>query len=107
MSAFDQREQAFETRVALAQSLRFKALARRNKLLGLWAGVAIGLDEAAARGYAHDLVERQVEQPDDEALARALADDFAKAKLDISAHRVARKMEEAMARAILEIERGA
>jgi hypothetical protein len=106
MSAFDEREQSFEKRHALDEELRFKSLARRNKLLGLWAGEKIGLAGEAAQAYADALVERQVERADDESLARTLQDAFAGAKLDISTHRIGRKIEETMARATREIAQG-
>jgi len=106
MSALDEREQGFEKRYALDEDLRFKALARRNKLLGLWVAEQIGMDGAAARTYADALVERQVGDADDGALARSVAETFASAKLDISAHRIGRKIEETMARATREISQG-
>jgi hypothetical protein len=105
MSAFDEREQSFEKRHALDEDLRFKSLARRNKLLGLWAAEKIGLQGDAARAYADALVERQVGRPD-ESLAPTLQEAFASAKLDISTHRIGRKIEETMARATQEITQG-
>ena len=106
MSAFDEREQSFEKRHALAEELRFKSLARRNKLLGLWAAEKIGLQGDAARAYADALVERQVGRSDDEALVPMLQETFASAKVDISTHRIGRKIEETMARATQEISQG-
>jgi hypothetical protein len=105
MSAFDEREQSFEKRHALDEDLRFKSLARRNKLLGLWAAEKIGLQGEAARAYADALVERQVGQADD-TVTGTLREAFAGAKLDISTHRIGRKIEETMARATQEISQG-
>lgn len=106
MTAFDEREQSFEKRYALGEELRFKAIARRNKLLGLWVAEQIGLEGEGARAYADVLVAREVERADDEALARTLAEAFRNAKLDMSAHRIERKIEETMARATREISQG-
>jgi len=106
MSAFDEREQGFEKRYALGEELRFKALARRNKLLGLWAAEKIGLEGGAAKAWADALVEREVGRTDEEALVETLAGTFANAKVDISTHRIRRKIEETMARATLEISAG-
>jgi hypothetical protein len=106
MSEFDEREQSFEKRHALAEDLRFKSLARRNKLLGLWAAEKIGLQGETAQAYADALVERQVGQADDESLARSLHEAFASAKLEISTHRIGRKIEETMAHATREISQG-
>jgi hypothetical protein len=106
MTLFEDREHAFENRHARDEDLRFKALARRNRALGLWAAGALGLDSAAAAAYARELASRQVEQADDERLARELADAFASAKIEMSTHRISRKMEETMAAAVNELSRG-
>ena len=106
MSAFEERKEGFEKRYALDEELRFKSLARRNKLLGLWAAEKIGLEGEAARAYADALVERQVGRADDESLVHSLHEAFASAKLDISTHRIGRKIEETMARATREISQG-
>ena len=106
MSALDEREQSFEKRHALGEELRFKSLARRNKLLGLWVAEQIGLTGEAGSAYANALVEREVGQTDDGALAKTLAEALANAKLDMSAHRIRRKIEETMARATREISQG-
>jgi hypothetical protein len=106
MGAFEQREEGFERRHALDEELRFKSLARRNKLLGLWVAEKIGLAGEAASAYAEALVARQVERSDDAALVETLHEAFANAKLDISRHRIGRKIEETMARATEEISQG-
>jgi hypothetical protein len=106
MSAFEEREEGFERRYALDEELRFKSLARRNKLLGLWVAEKIGLQGEAARAYADALVAGQVGRGDDGSLARTLQEAFASAKLDISMHRIGRKIEETMALATREISQG-
>jgi len=106
MSGFEEREEGFEKRHAHDEELRFKSRARRNKLLGLWAAENLGLDGEAARAYANALVAAQVGRVDDEALARSLHEAFASAKLDISTHRIGRKIEETMALATQEISQG-
>src|SRR5690606_12998347 len=52
MSGFDKREEGFEKKFAHDEELRFKAMARRNKLLGLWAAELLGLSGDAAAAYA-------------------------------------------------------
>jgi hypothetical protein len=106
MSAFDEREEGFERRHALDEELRFKSIARRNKLLGLWAAEKIGLQGEAARAFADALVADQVGRADDASLARSLHEAFVNAKLDISTHRIGRKIEETMALATQEISQG-
>src|ERR1700677_1294251 len=91
VSAFDEREQSFERRHALDEELRFKSLARRNKLLGLWAAEKIGLEGEAARASADARVARQVGRAADASLVGTLQEAFANAKVDISPHRIGRK----------------
>ena len=56
MTLFDEREHAAELMFVHDEEMRFRALARRNKLLGLWAADKMGLSGAHAEMYAHDLV---------------------------------------------------
>ena len=56
MTTFDKREDAFENRFAHDAELQFKAEARRNKLLGLWAAGLLGKTGAAADAYAKDVI---------------------------------------------------
>src|SRR5260370_37764235 len=60
MSEFDNREEGFEKRFAVDEELAFKALARRNKLIGLWLAGELGLAAAEAKPYAEALVDAQV-----------------------------------------------
>jgi hypothetical protein len=104
--AFDRREEGFEKNFAMSEELRFKSLARRNKLIGLWAAELLGLSGEAARAHADALVAGEVGRSDDRALAAELAGQFAHAGVEISAHRIARKMEQAMAQAVEDIRAG-
>ena len=106
MDSFKKREADFETRVALDEELKFKARARRNKLLGLWAAGEMGLDEEAAHAYATSLVENNVGNDDDAALAKSLSAAFARAQKDVSEHRIQRTIEEMAERARTEIAEG-
>ena len=56
MTTFDKREEGFEKKFALDEELKFKADARRNKLLGLWAAEKLGLSGDAANAYAKEVV---------------------------------------------------
>ena len=103
--AFEQREDGFEKRFVLDETLRFRALARRNKALGLWAADLLGRRGDAAEAYAAALAAGQVER-DDEALAADLAIQFADAGVDMSAHRIQRKMTETMAEAMASVRAG-
>ena len=103
IDALEKREEGFEKRFAMQEEFRFRALARRNKAAVLWAASLLGLDGAAAEAYANALVAKQVDRTDDEALAKTLAAEFARAKVDMSDHRICRRMAEALARAEAEI----
>ncbi|MGO4872985.1 MAG: DUF1476 domain-containing protein [Roseiarcus sp.] len=105
-SVFDTREESFEKRFAMGEELRFKARARRNKLIGLWAAQLLGHQGDAAKAHADALVEAQVGRDDDGALAGQLRSEFARAGIDISMHRVLRKFEAAMAQALEDIQAG-
>ena len=106
MSVFDQREEGFERLHALSEELRFKALARRDKLIGLWAAEARGLAGEAAQDYAKALVQRRLGDADPETLARELEAALASVTPSVSAHRIRRKIEEATARAMQDIAAG-
>ncbi len=62
MSTFDRREEAFESKFAHDEELRFKAVARRNKLLGLWAAEKLGLGADKAQDYAKEVVRADFEE---------------------------------------------
>ena len=76
MSTFDEREQAFEKKFAHDAELLFKAEARRNKLLGLWAADLLGKtgDEAAA--YAREVLKADLEEAGEEDVFRKIASDL-------------------------------
>ncbi|MGD0640383.1 MAG: DUF1476 domain-containing protein [Roseiarcus sp.] len=103
---FDTREESFEKRFVMGEELRFKARARRNKLIGLWAAQLLGYQGDAAKARANELVEAQVGRDDDEALAAELRGELSRAGVAISAHRVRRKIDAAMAQAVEDIEAG-
>src|SRR2546429_30674 len=65
MTTFDKREEGFEKRFARDEELRFKANARRNKLLGLWAAEKLGISGAEADAYAKAVVMADFDEPGD------------------------------------------
>ncbi|HEY9212843.1 MAG TPA: DUF1476 domain-containing protein [Ancylobacter sp.] len=100
MSTFDNREDAFEAKYAHDEALRFKAHARRNKALGLWAAEKLGLTGEAADAYARTLIEVDLEEAGDEDVYRKVKADLDAKGLDVSEHRIRRTMEELLADAI-------
>ena len=76
MTTFDKREEGFEKKFALDEELQFKANARRNKLLGLWAAEKLGLHGADAEAYAKSVVMADFAETGDEDVFRKIRDDF-------------------------------
>ena len=101
--SIEDRKAAFENKFAHDEELRFKANARRNKLLGLWAAELLGKTGADAESYAKDVVMADFEEPGDEDVFRKVRGDFDTAGVDQSDHQIRRTMDELMARAIEEI----
>ncbi|MEL6662122.1 MAG: DUF1476 domain-containing protein [Pseudomonadota bacterium] len=75
-NSFDDRERAEEAKYALDQETQFKVMARRNKLLGLWAADLLGKDGAAAEAYAKEVVLSDLEEAGDEDVFRKVRGDF-------------------------------
>ena len=76
MTTFDDRERSYETKFAHDAELRFKAEARRNRLLGEWAAEVLGKSGEEARTYAMTVVTSDFEEPGDEDVYRKLAGDL-------------------------------
>ena len=76
MTTFDERENAFEAKFALDSELQFKAEARRNKLIGLWAADLLGIEGEKAKDYALDVIRSDFEEPGDDNVLRKLTADF-------------------------------
>ena len=99
MSTFDKRGKDFENRFAHDQELEFKAVARRNKLLGLWAAEALGISGAEAEAYAREVVKADFEEAGHEDVFRKIRGDFDARGVDQSDHQIRRTMEELLATA--------
>lgn len=76
MTTFDDRETAFEAKFAHDADMRFRAEARRNKLLGLWAASLMGKTGDAATAYAMEVIESDFAEAGDEDVYRKLAADL-------------------------------
>jgi hypothetical protein len=103
LSEFDKRKTAEEARYALDQELRFKANARRNKLLGLWAAEKLGKTGEAAAAYATEVVKADFEAPGDEDVFRKVRADFDQAGVAMTDHQIQRQMQELMETAIQQV----
>ncbi len=94
MTTFDDREKGFESKYALDQEQEFKAIARRNKLLGLWAAEKMGLSPESAEDYARAVVRADFEQPGEEDVFRKLDQDFKGSGISVSEGEIRSKMDE-------------
>jgi hypothetical protein len=106
MTTFDKREDAFEKQFAHDEELKFKATARRNKLLGLWAAEKLGLTGAEADSYALALVMAEFEASGEHDVARKIRKDFDAKGVAQSDHQIGRTMNELMAKAVTDIKEG-
>jgi hypothetical protein len=77
MTTFDKREEGFEKQFAHDEELRFKAMARRNKMLGLWAAGLLGKSGADADAYAKEVVLADFEEAGDNDVVRKVVKDLA------------------------------
>ena len=103
MSTFDKREEGFEKKFAHDEELRFKALARRNKLLGIWAAEKLGKTGAATEAYVAEVIAADLEEAGDEDLFRKLRRDFDAAGVAQSDHQIRRTMDELFAQVMAEV----
>ena len=103
MTTFDKREDGFEKKFAHDEELRFKANARRNKLLGLWAAEKLGLAGPEADAYAKEVVMADFESPGDDDVFQKIRKDFDAKQIEQSDHQIRRTMTDLMEQAIGQI----
>lgn len=106
MTTFDKREEGFEKKFAHDEELRFKANARRNKLLGLWAAEKMGLAGPAADAYAKEVVVADFEEAGDDDVFRKVRKDFDAKGVAQSDQDIRKTMIDLMAQAIDQIKTG-
>ena len=104
MTTFEERQKGFERKFALDEELKFKATARRNRLLGLWAAGEMGLAGDAAQAYAREVVKADLAEPGEEDVFRKIRADFDAKGVNQSDHQIRRMMAEMMSQAIAQIE---
>ena len=100
MASMDDRKDAFEKKFAHDEELKFKAMARRNKLLGLWAAEKLGKTGDAAEAYAKEVVISDFQEAGDDDVFRKVRADLDAAGIDQSDHQIRRTMEELLDQAI-------
>jgi hypothetical protein len=92
--SFEERRKNFEEKWAHDEELRFKVLARRDKLLGEWAGQELGLNGSALDAYAKSLAQAELKKSGETEILLKLRADFDAKKIAHSDHLIHRKMEE-------------
>lgn len=104
MTTFDKREEGFEKKFAHDEELQFKAMARRNKLLGLWAAGIMGKTGADADTYAKEVVVADFEAAGDDDVLRKVANDLA--DKGITEQQIRAQMNELLAVAVAQVQAG-
>jgi hypothetical protein len=104
MTTFDKREEGFEKKFAHDEELRFKATARRNKLLGQWAAEKLGLAGPDADAYAKEVVMADFEEAGEDDVFRKVRKDFDTKKVAVSDQDIRVAMNDLMAQAIQQIQ---
>ena len=106
MSEIDKREEAFEKKFALDEEQKFKAEARRNRLLGLWAAEKLGITGDAATVYAKEVVAADFEEAGHGGVLRKVMGDFAAKNVAVTEQAIRTKMSELIAVAAAEVKAG-
>ena len=106
MSNFDKREEGFEKKYALDEEQKFKAEARRNKLLGLWVADKLGMSGDEASAYAREVVAADFEEAGDGDVVRKVMGDLKAKGIAMSEPELRAKMDELMALAVMQVKSG-
>jgi len=106
MTTFDKREEGFEKKFALDEEQKFKATARRNRMLGQWAADKLGLSGDAAAAYAKEVVAADFEEAGDIDVLRKVEKDFAAKGIKVAAAEIRTKMDALLAEAVAQIKAG-
>lgn len=106
MTTFDEREEGFEKKFALDEEQKFKAEARRNRLLGLWAAEKLGLTGDAANAYSKEVVIADFEEAGSSDVLRKIMGDFAAKSIAVTEQAIRAKMNELGAVAAAEVKAG-
>ena len=105
MSTFDERKDAYENKFAHDAELRFRAEARRNRLLGHWAAEQLGKTGADADAYSLGVVKADLEEAGDEDVFRKVRGDFDAAGVSTSDAEIRKQMDEMLITVAEQIER--
>src|SRR5450432_746492 len=106
MTTFDKREEGFEKRFALDEEQKFKAEARRNRLLGLWVASKLGMSGDAANAYAREVVAAEFGAGGNADVVRMVMTDLGAKGVALTEQQLRVKMDELMAQAIAQVKAG-
>jgi hypothetical protein len=106
MSTFDKREEGFEKKFALDADQKFKAEARRNRLLGMWVAEKLGITGDAATAYAKEVVAADFEESGDADVVRKVLGDLTAKGVAVTEPELRVKMDELMATAVMQVKAG-
>ena len=106
MTTFDKREEGFEKKFALDEEQKFKAEARRNKLLGLWVAEKLGLSGDAANAYAKEVVAAEFQEAGDADVVRKVIGDLKAKGVAVTERELRAKIDELTALAVTQIKAG-
>jgi hypothetical protein len=106
MTTFDDREQAYEKKFALDQDLKFRAEARRNKLLAEWAAAKLGIGGEGLQDYVRAVLKSDIEEKGDHDVFRKIRKDFDTAGVKVPDAEIRRVMGEFLTKAVADIEAG-
>lgn len=104
MTTFNEREEGFEKKFALEEELKFKAEARRNRLMGLWVAEQLGLSGDAATAYAKEVAAAGFERAD--GVVRKASADLAAKGVGVSQQQIRQKMDALLLEAIAQVKAG-
>ena len=103
MTTFDKREEGFEKQFAHDEDLRFRATARRNRMLGKWAAERLGLSGPETDAYAKEVVMADFEEAGEDDVFRKIRADFDAKSIPLSDTDIRGQMHRLMADAIAEL----
>jgi len=106
MNTFDKREEGFEKKYALDEEQKFKAEARRNRLLGMWVAEKLGMSGDAATAYAKEVVASDFEESGDGDVVRKVLGDLGAKGVALTEPQLRVKMDELMAQAVMQVKTG-
>ena len=88
MTQFDDRQRAFESKFAHDEEMKFRLVARRNRLLGEWAAAKMGLSEEETSSYAKDVIRADFEEAGDEDVIRKVLGDLTSAGIETNENEI-------------------